>query len=79
MNFDQIVNMITRLFIRKAVNTGVRKGLDMANRRGKVDAGKAEGGKAAGASPQDTAEARAARDMAKRARKAAQLTRRLGR
>lgn len=70
MDLNQLVSMITRIFIRKAVNMGINKGIDVAARRGK--------------SPEqmtaaDHDQARSTRDLAKRARKAARTTRRLGR
>lgn len=70
MNLDQILSMIGRIFLRKAVNWGIRKGVDTVSRR--------SGGTAASPPPSPAA-SQAARDAAKRARKAAQIARRLGR
>ncbi len=70
MNLNQIVNMVTRIFIRKGVNWGIKKGTDAVVHRGKTPAAP---------TPAQDAQARQARDIAKRARKAAQLTRRIGR
>jgi hypothetical protein len=70
MDLNQIINMITRMFVRKAVNKGINKGIDFAARRGKSPAAM---------SAADHKQANSARDIAKRARKAARITRRLGR
>lgn len=68
MNLNQIINMVTRIFIRKGVNWGINKGTQVLARRGKGAAG-----------PVDATHANHARDAAKRARKAAAITRRIGR
>lgn len=71
MKLDQIIRMITNMFIRRAANTAMRKGIDMATRRG-----------SAGTPPTTPAgkrQADQARTVAKNARKAARITRRLGR
>lgn len=70
MNLNQIINLITRIFVRKAVNSGINKGIDFAARRGKA---------AKDMTPAEHAQANSAREMAKKARKAARVTRRLGR
>lgn len=70
MNLNQILNMVLRIFIRKGVNWGINKGVNMAARRGKSPAHM---------TPADHHQAAQTREMAKRARKAAQMTRRLGR
>ena len=70
MNLNQIINMVTRIFIRKGVNWGINKGTQVLARRGKP---------AASAAPVDPTHANHARDAAKRARKAAAITRRIGR
>ena len=62
--------MIINTFVRKAVNTGITKGIDYAARRGKAPAQMTDA---------DRDQARSARDLAKRAGKAARITRRLGR
>ncbi len=68
MNFNSIIQMITNLLIRKVVNKGVDMGIDYASRRGKP---------AADMTPEDHAQAQSAKAMAKRAKQAARLTRRL--
>lgn len=73
MNLDQLMTMISRLFLRKAVNTAMTKGIDMATR------GAAGKGGGRPTTPADAEQARKAREIAKRARQAARLTRRLGR
>jgi hypothetical protein len=70
MNLNQIVNMVMRLFLRKGVNWGINKGTQMMAKRGKS----AGSGQMA-----DHAQGAQARETAKRARKAAAITRRLGR
>ena len=70
MDFAKLVQMIANMFLCKAVNVGVKKGIDVMARRGKAPA-------------QMTAaeheQARKARDLVKTARKAARVTRRIGR
>ncbi len=73
MNLDRLMTMISRLFVRKAINAAMTKGIDMATRG---TAGRAGGGPA---TPADAEQARKARGIDKRARQAARLTRRLGR
>lgn len=70
MNFDQIVTMISRIFLRKAVNWGINKGIDTVAGKGKPPGQMTEGEKRL---------ADNARHTAKMARKAARITRRLGR
>ncbi|MBN2630074.1 MAG: hypothetical protein JXR75_06005 [Rhodobacteraceae bacterium] len=70
MNLNQIVNMVTRIFIRKGVNWGIKKAGDAVVRPDKSPTLR---------TPAQGAQAQQARDIAKRARKAAQLTRRIGR
>lgn len=70
MDLNQIVKMITNIFIRKAVNTGIKKGMSMAAGKGKPTSQ---------VSVADQATANRARDTAKLARKAARVTRRMGR
>ena len=70
MNLNQIINMIVRTVMRRVVNHGINKGIDYASRRGqpKADAGRGDHG-----------QSKDARALAKRARQAAKITRRLGR
>lgn len=70
MDLNQLWKMVLRIFIRKGVNWGMNKGIDYVARRGKSPADM---------TPQDHAQANQARQMAKRARKAARITRRIGR
>ena len=67
MNVNQIINMVMRIFLRKGVNWGINKGTQMVSKRGKP-----------GASVPQT-QTNEARETAKRARKAAAVTRRIGR
>lgn len=70
MTLSQLWNMVLRIFIRKGVNWGINQGMRHM----------ARGAKGQGTpGPADQAQARQARDLAKRARKAARLTRRIGR
>jgi len=66
MDLSRLITMIINLFLRK----GISKGIDYAARRGKDPAAM---------TPEDHAQAKAARDLAKRARQAANLARKLGR
>ncbi|NEX44900.1 hypothetical protein [Pseudotabrizicola algicola] len=70
MNLNQIINMVTRIFLRKGVNWGINKGTQMISNRGKSGAS---------VPPADPHHANQAREAAKRARKAAAVTRRIGR
>ncbi len=65
---DRIIQMILNKLLGRLVNTAVNKGVDYAVRRGKsLDE----------MTPEDHAQARAGKEMAKRARQAAKLTRRI--
>lgn len=68
-----IVNLLSRLFARRAMNWGMRKGTDAFARRG---TGAATGGKM---TPAALKQAKDMRQAVKRARMAARVTRRLGR
>ena len=70
MDFGRILNMILNRFFRRAVNTGITKGVDYAARRGNP---------ASQTTPADHKQAAQGRELAKRARQAARITRRLGR
>lgn len=72
MNVNQIINMVMRLFVQKGVNWGINKGAAMVAKRNPASQ-TGKGG--AGGASQSTQ----ARDLAKRARQAAKITRRLGR
>ena len=65
MDLKQIFDMVLRTFIRRGVNWGVNKGIAQVSR------------KMGGAKGPDLSHH--ARDASKRARKAAQITRRMGR
>lgn len=65
MNPNQIINMVMRLFFRKAVN----KGIDMAAGKGKQKGQM---------TPEERAQAQTAKEMTKRARQVAKLARRMG-
>lgn len=70
MNLNQLLNMAINMVMRRLVNTGITKGIDLAARRGKPKAQM---------TAEDHNQASAARQTAKRARQAARITRRLGR
>lgn len=70
MNLNQIINMVTRIFLRKGVNWGINKGTQMVSRRGKTTVAPTQA---------DAHHSTQAREAAKRARKAAAVTRRIGR
>lgn len=70
MNLNQIVNMVMRIFLRKGVNWGINKGTKMMSKGRKP---------AAPTTPASVSHSAQARDAAKRARKAAAITRRIGR
>ncbi|MFP5478302.1 MAG: hypothetical protein ACLGIE_01245 [Alphaproteobacteria bacterium] len=63
MDWNRLINQLTRMFLRKAVN----KGIDMAARRGKADAD---------LTPEERKRAQSAKQMADKAQKAARLGRR---
>jgi hypothetical protein len=64
MDWNRLLNMLTRMFIRTAVRTGV----DYAARKGKPESEM---------TPEERKQAKAAKDMAQKAQKAARLGRRL--
>jgi len=66
MNLNQIMTMVMRLFVRKGVNWGINKGAAIVAKRNP-------------AKPGGVDQSTAARDIAKRARQAAKITRRIGR
>ncbi len=70
MNIDRLIRMIVNMVTRRAVNAGIDKGIALATRGGKARGAAAEKG---------GAQARDARALAKRARQAAKITRRLDR
>ncbi|MCK8482449.1 hypothetical protein MUY21_00220 [Aliiroseovarius sp. S2029] len=72
MNLNQIINMIVRQVTRRLVNKGVDAGIDMASRRGKSRDEMTNEERARADS-----QSRQGKDMAKRARKARRVTRKL--
>jgi hypothetical protein len=70
MDLSRLLSMIGRMVFRKAMNKGIRMGVETLATRGKP---------AAEMTPEDRAQAARTREMAKRARQAAKITRRLGR
>jgi len=82
MNLNKIVSMVMNTLMRKAVNKGVNAGMGYLSKRGTKPASTAaktpvSDGKTAAQAK--ATQSKAGRDMAKRARQAAQVTRRLGR
>ncbi|WP_112309160.1 hypothetical protein [Pseudogemmobacter bohemicus] len=68
MDMNRLINMLVNMFLRKAVNKGVRSATDYAARRGKSDAE---------LTPEDREQAKKMRDLADKARKAARIGRRM--
>ena len=73
MNLHQIVNMVVRMLMRRGINWGITKGIGLTARRGKP----AQDTRPEEMTPEDRKQAQVARDTAKRARKAARITRRM--
>lgn len=70
MDLGRLVQGLLNRLLRKAVTKGITAGIDQVARRGKP---------ADQMTPEDHAQARRARYLAKRARQAARITRRFGR
>lgn len=70
MDLNRLINMIVNIFVRRAVNSGINKGISHFAGKGKP---------AGQMTPQERSQAAKGREMQKRARQAAKLTRRLGR
>ncbi len=70
MDLGRIVTMIVNIVMRRAVNAGINKGINHFAGKGKSDAPMTAAEKA---------QAAKGRDMTKRARQAARLTRKIGR
>jgi hypothetical protein len=70
MDVQRLISMLGRMFLRKAMTKGLNAGIDLFARKGKAPADM---------TPADHEQARQAREMAKRAKQAARITRRLGR
>jgi hypothetical protein len=64
MDWNRLFNMLSRMFIRKAVN----KGISFAARRGKDEAA---------LTPEERKQAQSAKQMAQKAQKAARIGRRM--
>ena len=70
MDLNRLLQQLMNMFLRRAVNKGINMGVDYAARRGKAPAEM---------TPEERAQAKSARDLAKRARQVSRITRRLGR
>lgn len=70
MDLNRLINMIVNIFLRRAVNSGINKGMGLFAAKGKP---------APQMTPQERQQAAKGRDLQKRARQAAKITRRLGR
>jgi hypothetical protein len=70
MDLNGILKMISNIFVRKAVNAGINKGINLAAGKGKPEAQMTAA---------ERSTANKARETAKLARKAARVTRRMGR
>lgn len=68
MDLNRLINMLVNMFLRKAVNKGIRTATDFAARRGKTEAE---------LTPEERETARRMRDLSDKAKKAARLGRRL--
>jgi hypothetical protein len=66
MDLNRLLQTVVRMFLRKGVNWGIKTATTRASRK-------------PGTPPAGADQSRAARDLAKRARQAARITRRLGR
>ncbi|MCB2093507.1 MAG: hypothetical protein KDE11_03790 [Rhodobacteraceae bacterium] len=70
MDLNRLINMVIRQVLHRLVRTGVDRGIDLATRKGKPKEQM---------TPDERKQAQMGKDMAKRARQAAKVTRRLGR
>ncbi|MDO5613687.1 MAG: hypothetical protein Q4G14_10670 [Paracoccus sp. (in: a-proteobacteria)] len=75
MNFNQLINMVMRMFTQRAMNWGMRRATRTAR---KTDTGKVAR-KDDGLTPAQRKQQAQAREATKRARQAARITRRIGR
>ncbi len=73
MNFNSILNMILRRVIGRLINKGIDAGIDLAAQRGRAN----NPDRSSAPSDEDRARARQAKDLARKARKSAKITRRL--
>ena len=67
---DRIIQMIINAVMRQVINRGVKTGIDYASRGGKP---------ASAMTPEERRQSQSAKELAKRARQAANLAKRLGR
>jgi hypothetical protein len=70
MDLGRIINMAVNIVMRRVLNAGISKGMNHFAGKGKSDAPM---------TPEDKEQAAKGRDMTKRARQAAQVTRKIGR
>lgn len=79
MNLNMVINMFTRLVMRRAMNWGINKGMSQVSRRGtraRPDDGQLTDDGTAPHTPPAAAKKKQARDISKRARIASRMTRR---
>jgi hypothetical protein len=69
MDLTKLIGMVVNTLVRTLVNRGVNAGIDHLARRGKDEAAP---------TPEEKAQAQAARDTARRARQAAKLVGKIG-
>lgn len=83
MNVNQLLNMVMRLFLRKAINGGINAGMKRmgsgAGRRGAKAHPGAGQGRVSGAAPADMPQATQDEQAIRKARQAARAARRAGR
>ena len=70
MNADQIIRLLSRMFLRPLMNRGIKSGINRMAGGGKPPAEM---------TPEERAQAKTGQDMAKRARQLTKLGRRIGR
>ena len=68
MNANQLINMITRMFVRKVMNYGMKSGIDAMSNRDSAGRGRPQQDAKAGKAPPKF-DSRQARQMARMARK----------
>ena len=66
MNLSQILQMALRIVMKRAVSSGVNKGIDAASRLGRGTRAAKTGGKGAGKGPKGAAEAPLTPEQARR-------------
>ena len=70
MDLSKIIQMVINLVLRKVINRGVDAGINYASKRGKTDDQM---------TPEDLQQAKSAKEMAKRAKQAINVGRKIGR